>query len=256
MIAADEKYRQDGYQIYSNVLSADELAQAHEEIARLWSDRELTAAGNGRTRVRDSLSGTPVVDRLDPVCDLSPFFDSLARSDRLARIIVDATGQEMVLFKDKLIVKPAGAGGYGLHQDFMRWQSFGPAPTEMVNLAVALDDVHEANGAIEAYAGQHGELLTPTGVTADPHPDDVDEQRRVLINLAAGDIFVFNPLLPHLSGFNRTNGSRSILFFTYSAVDYGDLRPTYYARHAEIFGDALGKKVVPMQVQRRNDPRP
>mgnify|MGYP003332445714 CR=1 FL=1 len=33
-------------------------------------------------------------------------------------------GEEVCLFKDKLIYKPAGATGYPLHQDYIAWPDF------------------------------------------------------------------------------------------------------------------------------------
>lgn len=250
---SDASYRQDGYQVHRAVLGANELDAFRAEVDRVWANEELTRPGNGRTRVRPSLTGGAVVDRLDPVSDVSPMFDALARGEVLSRLAALAVGGPALLFKDKLIAKPAGVGGYGLHQDYMRWQSFGPSPDQMVTLAVALDPATGLNGGVEVYAGQHEELLTPPNTAADPHPDDVDEDRRKLMDLAAGDVMAFHPLIPHRSGFNRSGAPRRMLFLTYADARYGDLRPEYYARHEVLFGDALSAEVVPMALHRRGD---
>jgi hypothetical protein len=92
--------------------------------------------------------------------------------------------------------------------------------------------------------GQHGRLLTPPGETADPDPRDVDVSRDRVVELDPGDALALHPLLPHRSDYNRSAEPRRIVFFTYSAARYGDLRAAYYERHAEIFGPAVGPEVV------------
>ena len=249
--AGDGDYRRDGFVVHRAVLSPEVIHDCCQEADRLFADEELTRSGNGRTRVRRSLSGATVVDRLDPVCDVSPLFDDLARDRALLDLATAMLGEEPRLFKDKIIVKPQGTAGYTLHQDYMRWQHFPPAPDEMVTLAVSLDPATRLSGAVEVYVGQHDRLLTPPGETADPHPDDVDAARLHTVELDAGDVLALHPLIPHRSDYNRSDRSRRMLFFTYSAGRYGDLRSLYYARHAEIFGAALGPQVVEMPVRRR-----
>lgn len=232
-------WRTDGYLVRRGVVDAEAVARAREEIDRLFEDEALTRPGNGRTRLRPTVDGGAVVDRLDPVCDLSPVCAALSRDPRVTDVVAEALGPGPALFKDKVITKPPGTEGYGLHQDFMRWQTFGVPADDMATACVCLDRADQASGTLEVFTGQHRRLLTAPGATADPEPGDVDTDRAALVEMGPGDILLLHSLAPHHSAANRSDAPRRVLFLTYSAARHGDLHAAYYARHAAIFGDAL-----------------
>ena len=231
----DACYRRTGFAVERAVLTADAIGRAREESDRLFRDDELTRPDNVRTRTRTSLDGTTVVDRLDFVGDVSPVFTELARHPALCGLAAGYLEEPALLFKDKLVTKPPGTGGYGLHQDYMRWQDFLPTADELVTLAVSLDHATALSGAVEIYVGQHDRLLTPPGVVADPRPEDVDATRIERIDLAPGDVLVLHSLLPHRSDYNRSQRPRRLWFLTFAPARYGDLRPEHFARFAELF---------------------
>lgn len=235
----DPDWVADGLAVRGGVLDAETIDRAQTEIVALFADAALTRPGNGRTRLRRTLDGREVVDRLDPVCDISPTCAALATDPRVTDVVAEVLGAGPNLFKDKVITKPPGTAGYGLHQDFMRWQSFGVPADEMVTACLCLDRADASSGTLEVFTDQHHRLLTPPGVTGDPRPGDVDPDRTRMVELEPGGILLLHPLAPHRSGPNRSHGPRRILFLTYSAARHGDLRSDYYARHATIFGDAL-----------------
>ena len=59
-------------------------------------------------------------------------------------------GEEACLFKDKLIFKPPGVKGYGLHQDWIAWPGF---PRSFLKVLVPLDAADVANGCTVVYPG-------------------------------------------------------------------------------------------------------
>jgi ectoine hydroxylase-related dioxygenase (phytanoyl-CoA dioxygenase family) len=234
-VVVDALFEQAGFAIERSVLGRETVERCREEADRLFDDEVLTAPGSGRNRTRGSLSGETVVDRLDPVCDVSPWFDGLAHDPTLIDMADRYVGEPTRLFKDKIITKPPETAGYGLHQDYMRWQDFASAD-EMVTLGVCLDEATTHSGALEVYVGQHDRLLTPPGVVADPTPDAVNESMTEIVELDPGDVVVLHPLIPHQSDYNRSRQPRRMLYFTYAVARYGDLRPAYYEHHAELFG--------------------
>ena len=229
-----------GFTVRRGVFGTDAVVCARAESDRLFDDTRLTRPESGRTRARGSLSGESVIDRLDPVCDVSLLFEQWAHGDALLDFAAALLGEPTLLFKDKIIAKPPGTAGYGLHQDYMRWQGFTPEADEMVTFGVCLDHATRLSGAVEVYVGQHDQLLTPPGEVADPAPDAVDASRTQLVELGPGDVLAMHPLLPHRSDYNRSRRQRRMLYLTYAAARLGDLRPAYYAAHAELFGDILG----------------
>src|SRR5579862_3870025 len=111
------QYQSDGYIIVRQVFSDEEMAALSEEANRLLRLRDLIDVNNVRCRWQDHVETKECrFDCFDPVIDLSDVFDRAARDERLFDIVAGLYGEPACLFKDKLIYKPPGATGYGLHQ--------------------------------------------------------------------------------------------------------------------------------------------
>ena len=228
---AANRYDADGYLVLPGLFGASEVEAWREECDRLFSVPGVVREGNLRTRSRPSDSGRPVIDRLDPVTDLSPALRRLADDPRVLGAAGIALGQRPVLFKDKLITKPPGTHGYGVHQDYMRWQFLAVPADGVVTVAVAFDPASAESGAVEVFRGQHARLLTAPGVVADPGEEDLSTGAVELVPLQPGDVLLIHSLVPHGSGPNRSGRSRRMLFLTYSGRSWGDLYDDYYAHH-------------------------
>jgi ectoine hydroxylase-related dioxygenase (phytanoyl-CoA dioxygenase family) len=138
-------------------------------------------------------------------------------------VVGTTLGGEAQLMKDKIIFKPAGAGGYGTHQDGAYWQGIGLDLSRFLTAFLFLDDATEENGAVECTSGQHHQLLTEPGIVADPTDDQLDAF--TMIEAVAGDLVLVHSLTPHRSGPNRSPSMRRALAFTYGV----DARPDLYA---------------------------
>lgn len=111
-------YRRFGYVVVASPFGQEEIAQWRRECDRLWALPGTQEASEFRVDLRDTLDGRRVPERLDPVIDASPVFAELARDERVLRVARALLGENVVLFKDKLIVKTPGTMGYRTHQDF------------------------------------------------------------------------------------------------------------------------------------------
>jgi 2-aminoethylphosphonate dioxygenase len=236
-----EDYRRDGFIVLPGLFTADEVEGWREECRRLWSLDDVMHEENLRVQVRGSASGGTVMDRLDPVTDLSPAFRELSRDPRIAEPTGLLLGEEPLLLKDKLIVKAPGTEGYGLHQDFAYWQELKVPGDAIVSAVVSIDAATAANGAMECFAGYHDRLLTPEGVVADPDEDMVDPARSRLLETSAGDLILMHSRAPHRSGPNRADAPRRLLFLTYCAASYGDLTASYYEHYYRFRRDEAGE---------------
>ncbi len=142
------------------------------------------------------------------------------------------------LFKDKIILKPPGAKGYDLHQDYIAWPGF---PKSFITVAVAIDPSSAANGCTEVFPGYHkaGYLSAADGDYHALPPECVDERKRVYLELEPGDVALFGCFTPHRSTANRSDRWRRLLYFSYNAdSDGGDSRTQHY----EDFHSWLPKK--------------
>ena len=75
----------------------------------------------------DSRTGALEFETFDPVIDLGTHCAEIAHDAGLLALLAELYGEPAVLFKDKLIYKPAGCLGYNLHQDFVAWRQINQA---------------------------------------------------------------------------------------------------------------------------------
>jgi ectoine hydroxylase-related dioxygenase (phytanoyl-CoA dioxygenase family) len=225
-----QQYARDGYVVVRGVFSAPEMAMLSIESERLLEMKHLQDVNNIRCRWQQHVDTDECLfDAFDPVADLSPFCDELARDPRLVDIISAIYGEPAHLLKDKLIFKRPGAKGYDLHQDFISWPSF---PKSFITAAVAIDPSDKHNGCTEVFAGCHkAGCLSPRDGDYHTLPaEQMDESRRVYLELEPGDVAIFGCFTPHCSGPNRTDCWRRVLYLSYNAEsDGGDSRDAHYA---------------------------
>lgn len=237
--ASREAFRRDGYFVARGLFSPVEMALAAMECERLLGRDDLKDRNNIRCRWKDhAATGECLFECFDPVADISPVCDQLARDPRLVGLVSALCGEPAYLFKDKLIFKPPGALGYDLHQDFIAWPGF---PRTFTTAAVAIDPCGKENGATVVFPGYHtrGCLSPEDGDYHSLPPDAVDESTGVVLELEPGDVAVFGCFVPHRSAANTSDGWRRLLYLSYNAdSDGGDRRTAHYAE----FHDWLKKK--------------
>src|SRR5207302_10362509 len=121
-------------------------------------------------------------ETFDRVVDLSPACRRLAEDGRLLAALGVLYGDEARLFKDKLIYKPPGVKGYGLHQDWIAWKGF---PRSFLTVLVPIDASTVANGCTEVFPGYHhqGCLSTEDGQYHELPLDLIDASRAVPLEL-------------------------------------------------------------------------
>lgn len=183
--------------------------------------------------------------------------DAFLRGDAspVERLVAGLCGEPVALYKDKINYKFPGSGGYVPHQD--GYQTLGvpkyvsPSQRGLITFVVmvAIDDATVANGcphvAPRMWARKSGWLPSrhaceyasnDTKVVGGSGDGATDEDMGpfVPIELAAGDVLVYDNFMPHMSGPNLSEGPRRALF----AIYYGrrstprDLRTEYYVSEA------------------------
>src|SRR5947209_8664526 len=170
---------------------------------------------------------------LGPVIGVAPMVSRRAGDRRMRYALAWVYGEEPCLFKDKLIFKPPGARGYGLHQDYIAWPGF---PKTFVTVVVAIDPFGAASGGTEVFPGRHrdGYLGPPDGSYHEIPADRFGRDEVVILDLNPGDVAVFDCLMPHRSAPNRSGSMRRGLFLSYNArSDGGDRRAAHYAAFHE-----------------------
>jgi ectoine hydroxylase-related dioxygenase (phytanoyl-CoA dioxygenase family) len=233
-------YQEQGFLIVREVFSAERMAAAAREAETLLLRRDLIDVQNIRCRWQPNVQtgATCEFETFDPVIDLSPQCESLALDPKLLALLEDLYGEEACLFKDKLIFKPPGLKGYGLHQDWIAWPGF---PRSFLTVLVPFDRADAENGCTEVFAGYHrqGCLSPEDGDYHELPPALVDEAEAIPLELDSGDIAIFTGFTPHRSAPNRSARWRRQLYLSYNKRSDGGQQRT---KHYEEFHRWLGVK--------------
>jgi ectoine hydroxylase-related dioxygenase (phytanoyl-CoA dioxygenase family) len=174
------------------------------------------------------VTGECTFETFDPVVDIGPVCRRLALDPRLLAVLRGLYGEPASLFKDKLIYKPPGVKGYGLHQDWIAWDGF---PRSFLTVLIPIDAADRDNGCTVVYPGYHtsGPLAPPDGHYHELSAATVDESRAVPLELRPGDVAVFGGFTPHRSDPNRSARWRRQLYLSYNALsDGGEQREKHY----------------------------
>ena len=180
-------YERDGYVVVRSLFDEDLMREAAAEADRLLADcGHLRSVKNIRCRWQDNVfTGECTFETFDPVIDIGPVCARLALHPRLLELLASLYGEPACLFKDKLIYKPPGVKGYGLHQDWIAWKGF---PRSFLTVLVPIDPADRDNGCTVVYPGYHraGPLSTQDGKYHELPAGSVDESRAVPLLLRRG----------------------------------------------------------------------
>jgi hypothetical protein len=98
--AAIRQYVEDGFVIIRGVLSAGEVSELDAEADRLYRRSDLIDSDNIRCRWQNHIeTGECRFDCFDPVIDLSPACERIARSRMLLDLVGQLYGESACLFK-------------------------------------------------------------------------------------------------------------------------------------------------------------
>lgn len=225
-----QDYRQRGFIVLRGRFSAREARAWAAEAERLWRQPGLVECENFRVQARMNGSDERVLERLDWLVPLSETFAGLAQDPRLTEPAMQLLEAPPVLFKDKLIIRPPGTDGYGLHQDFPYWEASGISADHLLTACVAIDETGRQNGMLGLFPGYHDRrLASPPAEPLDTDLSEVDARCEEIVSLEPGDLVLFHSLAPHRSGPNRSDRSRRMLYFTYTQSSYGaDIYQRYF----------------------------
>jgi ectoine hydroxylase-related dioxygenase (phytanoyl-CoA dioxygenase family) len=223
-------YDRDGYVVVRGLFGPAEMAEAAAEADALLTGYEhLKSVKNIRCRWQDNVfTGECTFETFDPVVDLAAACRRLALAPQLLALLAELYGEPAWLFKDKLIFKPPGVKGYGLHQDWIAWDGF---PRSFLTVLIPFDPADRDNGCTVVYPGYHhnGPLTPQDGKYRELPAGAVDEAAAVPLVLAPGDVAVFGGFTPHRSDPNVSDRWRRQLYLSYNAhSDGGEQREKHY----------------------------
>ena len=204
--------------------------------------------------------------RLENFVDDHPGWSELCHG-YLQKIVSAALGVEMVLFKEKLNLKPPGGSGFAPHLDSpsLRIALGSEGPKTFCTVMVAIDDMTVKNGCLRIAKGNWTEtnccqVIQPkddnpdAGGRAGAIPLEVSEEL-VFDDLVCkgGTIMVFNGWAPHRSSANLSPFHRRAIFLTYNPKDEGECHRKYYDKMEQLRNDWREKVGLANRKQRLED---
>jgi ectoine hydroxylase-related dioxygenase (phytanoyl-CoA dioxygenase family) len=186
--------------------------------------------------------------RLENFVNTHPEWDSLC-NNHLQKIVSHVVGEPMMLYKEKLNIKPAGGSGFAPHLDSpsLRVALGENGPSNFVTVMIAIDNMTSENGCLRLVEGLWTED-NHTGVVEsdlDDNPDAGGRAGAIPLQVAdtfefidmicqGGDIVAFNGWVPHRSAPNRSLFSRRAVFLTYNPLSEGDFHDAYYTQMEKL----------------------
>ena len=229
--AALADYARDGLGVVRQALPADSVGELVRESERLWEAYIGAGPRNLRTGIRIATDGQPILDRLDPVADVSAIFAALNNDPLFVSIVERGLGEPVTVMKEKLIYKWPDTPGFGLHRDdaYTTPKSGVPGCQEM-KISVALDAALPVNGPVEFFpALRNRPTKAPSGEPRDIDESEVAGVDSYLAESQPGDIVLFDGQIPHRSRPNRGKLPRRVYMISYVPARYTLARSNYYA---------------------------
>lgn len=219
-----------GYLHLKRVFDPADVAAWHEACQEAEGRADLAHPDNLRVQLSpDPDGGAPRVWKFDPFLDLHTTFGALGRDRRILDPLASIyAGREPRLFKDKLICKPPGGSGNGLHQDYHWWQGF---PTSLISVMVAIDPADEENGCTEVFPGFEKGFMTERGQWSELKLEQIRASEGVKIVTEPGDLALFHCFTPHRAGPNKSSRWRRQAFLTYNDAADGE----HYFAHRDHY---------------------
>jgi hypothetical protein len=245
-LTADERDAmvRDGYVLRERVFTRDEVAEITDACERLLAD--LVKDRNGKRYHVGSYVFEPdqlidctikwegdsdVVHGIEPFAHLSPDLEKWAHDSRFIGPSIDFVDDEQpVLFTEKLNLKRPHVGGVNpWHQDWPYWQ-FADDRARVVTAMLFLDDATLENGTLQVLPGSHQRGPWPTRTDRDVfgnlemEPKEVEGLEPVPLEVEAGAVVFFGPLLVHKSEPNTSARERRALLYSYQPAGFTHAR--------------------------------
>ncbi|MBS13763.1 MAG: hypothetical protein CME19_19470 [Gemmatimonadetes bacterium] len=222
------QFETDGYYILEDFLSDEELETCGAEIERLHklgAEYKSNEDPRGRSFQLEPYAktaeqgGLPILRKIEQTRDYSDVFRDLSRHPKLIGVIRELLGEDLLLFRSTLMLKPANHGSaHSFHQDSAYWPM---RPPSLVTVSIALTESTPENGCIQVIPKSHEWGMQEWGLIAqdtdeaESNCEDVDTSHAMNVSLKAGSALMFHSLVVHGSGPNRSPHPRHTALYAY-----------------------------------------
>jgi|SRR5262245_26557798 len=223
-------FAESGWARLPGLLGVDDV----EALSR-WADAVCDTSGTEALKYYEaSPNGGKVLSRVEDFVSSPAFPPGLLAPDSPLVLALHAVlGDEPVLFKDKLNIKPPGGGAFTVHQDGPAYEGFGVSL--FITAMVAIDQATLENGCLDFVVGTRVERPLALDDRGQIVPSELEGLVFQPLEAAPGDVALFDGLVPHRSATNCTSHPRRALFLTFNSRSEGDRREEYFRAKKTYF---------------------
>lgn len=234
--AERRSYRDLGYVVRRAVFDVAELAAITAEcealVDRLVRNRQARRRRFGSYVFDADLENgviikwegdSDVVHGIEPFAHLSKPLEDWAYDERFVEPMRDMLGCEApALFTEKLNLKRPRMGGINpLHQDYPYWVGVAENAEEVATAMLFLDDATLENGCLQVVPGSQKRGMWSLSEDKDDfarnelHEAQLGDLEVVPVEVPAGSLVLFGPMLAHQSAPNTSARERRALLYSY-----------------------------------------
>lgn len=237
-----EGFKENGFMLLENFLSARETGALLDEVTRMTRDPEISGRDEA---IREP--GSDIVRSVFKVHKINKMLSRLARDRRLVNIARQILGSDVYIHQSRANLKPGLFGkDFYWHSDFETWHVEDGMPNmRAVSCSILLTDNSEHNGPLMIMPGSHQYFISCIGETPTNHykeslrkqeygvpdPDSLRflaDQGGIRSMVApAGSVVFFDCNAMHGSNSNISPYPRSNVFFVYNSVENTLNSPKY-----------------------------
>lgn len=236
-----DHYREHGFAVVEGLFDAAEVAELAEAFDRVYARAISYKASFRHQNVFFQLGCDPALGQVVRMAQWPSYFDkvlSRVRTDaRMADILRPLIGGDLKQIINQMHWKPPGASHveFGFHQDarFRRpAEAYRDLASSYVQTGIAIDPHSAESGEMVVYPGSHrlgiveirhaGRVLDAEMREEDLSRAGLDPDALVTLELAPGDLALWNPYLIHGSGPNHTARDRRFYINGYVSADKCD----------------------------------
>lgn len=226
-------FEKNGYLIFENLFSENEVKSLFDELKKISSDESKKDSPKFILEETDK-----EVRSIFEIHKHSKMYDRLCRDRRVLAVARQLLGSEVYIHQSRVNLKPGFDGKeFYWHSDFETWHSEDGMPTmRALSCSISLTDNFEFNGPLMVIPGSHKKFVSCSGITPKKHyqqslkrqevgtPDKeilekmVQEGGIVTAKGNAGSAIFFDCNIMHGSNGNITPYPRSNAFFVYNSV--------------------------------------
>jgi ectoine hydroxylase-related dioxygenase (phytanoyl-CoA dioxygenase family) len=231
-----ERYESDGFVVRERAFSGTEVdaivAACERLIDDLVRDRQGSRLQMGSYVFEPDLKlgvtikwegDSDVVHGIEPFAHMAPELERWAYDARFIEPMQDICGDaHPILFTEKLNLKRPHHGGVNpLHQDYPYWKPVADDVDRVATAMLFLDDSTRQNGCLQVLPGSHRRGVQATRNDKDDFgnyemdPGPFVDVALTSLEVPAGTVVLFGPLLVHRSDPNRSALDRRALLYSY-----------------------------------------